>query len=217
MWAVASPTASRLGDIRRFLSTPPTQTSTAIEDRLQRSPSCPDYPLQQELHSSMSLFQPPTSQTALPARRLRRGSLPQAWVSGLGCERVLARLEPDVDPREGQILAQAAAQEPNPRGRRARAGSARVNASGVPGAPRPKRMVFGFHLARCPVLVRTRDSAFELTKKRNLEWRVAAGGHVSALAHALAPHVVPLRDRSIGPGAEAPRQGGDHHRRSDEV
>jgi IstB-like ATP binding protein len=84
------------------------------------------------------------------SRRLWRGSLPRAWVSGLGCERVLARLEPDVDPREGQILAQAAAQEPNPRGRRARAGSARVNASGVPGAPRPKRMVFGFSSRKVP-------------------------------------------------------------------
>src|SRR6266508_5185673 len=175
MWAVASPTASRLGDIRRFLSTPPTQTSTAIEDRLQRSPSCPDYPLQQELHSSMSLFQPPTSQTALPARRLRRGSLPQAWVSGLGCERVLARLEPDVDPREGQIPAQAAAQAESTWEARD-GGVGQGERDRVPGAPQPKRMAFGLHPARCPVLLRTRDSAFELTKKRNLEWRVAAPG-----------------------------------------
>ena len=78
----------------------------------------------------------------------------------------------DASERAERVLAR----EPNPRGRRATARSARVNATGVPGAPRPKRMAFGLHPARCLVLLRTRDSAFELTKKRNLERRVAAPG-----------------------------------------
>lgn len=80
------------------------------------------------------------------------------------------------------------------RRRRATAGAARGNATGVPGAPHPKRMAFGLQPARHPLILRSQ----------------------CARARPCAAHC-PVAGSSIGPGAEAPRHGGDHHHRRDEV
>ena len=57
----------------------------------------------------------------------------------------------------------------------------------------------------------------KLTGQRRPGLRLAAWRAVSGPTARLLTCGVAARGSSIGPGAEAPRQGGDHHRGSDEV
>jgi hypothetical protein len=59
--------------------------------------------------------------------------------------------------------------------------------------------------------------SFRIDQERNLEWRVAAPEATSGARARPCAARCPVAGSSIGPGAQAPRHGGDHHRRSDEV